>query len=250
MKLPATLLMATLLCGLCACTTPPAPTGTATLPNGLRMDITEVTVGSFGAFVKATGYRTTADSLGWSGCFDTTIPGWVPVQEANWAYPDGHRKALPQEPVTHISYYDACAYCRWKNGRLPSAQEWDAALGLDDQPGNVWEGPFPMHDSGADGFVSSVAPVGQFQPNPHGLYDLLGNVWEWTSTPPSAASRQGTAFFAQGADTLAIRGGKIIKGGSFLCDLTFCAGFIPERYQVAEEDSGLNHLGFRCVYDE
>ncbi len=235
---------------LAACTSDPAPELTAVIPGGFRMDVTEVTVADFRRFVEVTGYVTTADSLGWSGYFDHTLPGWVVAEGANWASPDGRRRAPADEPVTQVSYYDACAYCRWKGGELPSAAQWDAAAGTEVMPGNIWQGPFPYRDEGSDGFAAMIAPVGSFAPNAYGLYDMFGNVWEWTSEVPEESQRSGTAFIAGQETGVSIRKGRIIKGGSFLCDLELCSGFIPERFQVAEEDSGLNHLGFRCAYAE
>lgn len=214
----------------------------------LYVDQTEVTIGSFRDFVMQTGYTTTSDSLGWSGVFATNQGGWIPVTRANWEKPLGQEIGAAQLPVTHVSYYDAVAYCSWKNGRLPTAEEWDAAAGEKITPGNVWEGPFPYHNSGKDGYLEEPAPVGQFEPNAVGLYDMFGNVWEWTSSN-SERSETGQ-FYTNGQliDETAMKG-KIIKGGSFLCDENYCAGYIPSKYQITPEDSGMNHLGFRCVYD-
>ncbi len=250
MRYILSVLTPTTLLAAFSCNPAPSASDTAEIPGGFRIDVTEVTTGAFGEFVRATGYITTADSLGWSGYFDTALPGWTVVEGANWALPDGRRKAAADEPVTQVSYYDACAYCRWKGGTLPTAAQWDAAVGAEVLPGNIWQGPFPHHDEGKDGFTARVAPVGRFAPNGFGLHDMFGNVWEWTSEMPEEAQRSGTAFIA-GLDTgLTIHKGRIIKGGSFLCDLELCSGFIPSRFQVAEEDSGLNHLGFRCVYPD
>lgn len=215
--------------------------------GGFAMDRYEVSVGAFQSFTTATGYRTTADSLGWSGIFDLRLPGWTVAEGANWAYPDGQAKAGPNEPARHISYYDACAYCAWKGGRLPTAEEWDLAAGDEPVPGNIWEGPFPYHDEGKDGYAARPAPIGQFPSNERGIHDLFGNVWEWTSSV-FQGQREGQAFIAGQAVTEQASGGRIIKGGSFLCDQQVCSGFIPSRFQVSEEDSGLSHLGFRCVY--
>ncbi len=212
------------------------------------IDQTEVTIGAFRDFILQTGYVTTSDSLGWSGVFATNQGGWIPVTQANWEKPLGQEIGADELPVTHVSYFDAVAYCSWKNGRLPTAEEWDAAAGEKITPGNVWEGPFPYHNSGKDGYLEEAAPVGQFEPNANGLYDMFGNVWEWTSSN-SERSETGQ-FYANGQliDESAMKG-KIIKGGSFLCDENYCAGYIPSKYQITPEDSGMNHLGFRCVYD-
>lgn len=212
------------------------------------IDKTEVTIGAFRNFILQTGYVTTSDSLGWSGVFATNQGGWIPVTQANWEKPLGQEVADARLPVTHVSYYDAVAYCSWKNGRLPTAEEWDAAAGEKIKPGNVWEGPFPYHNSGKDGYLEEAAPVGQFEPNRIGLHDMFGNVWEWTSS--SSSRSEAGQFYANGQliDETAMEG-KIIKGGSFLCDENYCSGYIPSKFQITPEDSGMNHLGFRCVYD-
>ena len=190
----------------------------------------EITVTEFAQFVEEKNYTTTADSFKWSGVFSTEKNGWEVVEFANWQKPDGKTKAGQKQPVTHISYYDAEAFCSSKGGRLPTANEWDILAGDSIIVGNVWQGPFPVLDEGKDGYKKKTAPVGQFKANQFGLYDVFGNVWEWTSSTTP-------------------QGQQIIKGGSFLCDYDYCSGFIPERFQTTEKDSGLNHLGFRCVYD-
>lgn len=198
---------------------------------GLQVDQYEVSIDKFGEFLEQNDYTTTSDSIGWSGFFNSTTMNWDMVEGANWEKPKGKEKQKGNYPVTHISYMDACAYCAWKKGRLPTAQEWDAFAGDEIIQGNVWEGPFPQYDSGKDGYLKSVAPIGQFKPNASNIHDLFGNVWEWTSSEEKAKKEM------------------IIKGGSFLCDISFCSGYIPSRYQTTAKDSGLNHLGFRCVYD-
>ena len=189
----------------------------------------EVTVGEFEAFVDATSYTSTADSLGWSGVYDEKARKWIPVPDANWSKQKGKDAFEKFLPVTQVSYFDACAYCAWKGGRLPSALEWDKLAGEKLTKGNYWEGFFPIIDNGTDGYHIRSAPVGLFEENKYGLKDVYGNVWEWTST--------------------AKKGQRIIKGGSFLCDINVCAGFTPGNHQLTPDDSGLNHLGFRCVYD-
>lgn len=217
--------------------------------GGFWIDTYEATIAEFAEFVQATGYKTTSDSLGWSGFFDPQLPGWTVAEGASWAKPDGRNRGNPGSPVTQLSYYDACAYCKWKGGALPTAEEWDMAAGPEPPPGNIWQGIFPFQDEGTDGYQARVAPVGSFPPNQYGLYDMAGNVWEWTQTRLDG-NRQGTAFIEGQPAIDSIGGGRIIKGGSFLCDYNVCSGFIPSRYQVTPEDSGLNHLGFRCVYRE
>lgn len=189
----------------------------------------EITVAEFTQFIKENNYVTTADSFKWSGVFSIEKNVWEPVDLANWQKPDGKIVAPTNHPVTQVSYYDAQAFCKSKGGKLPTAAQWDVLAGDAVIVGNVWQGLFPILDEGKDGYKAKAAPVGQFTPNLFGLHDLFGNVWEWTSSQTP-------------------QGQYIIKGGSFLCDYDYCSGFIPERFQTTNKDSGLNHLGFRCIY--
>lgn len=214
--------------------------------EGLWVDVTEVTTAEFRAFVTETGYRTEADSFGWSGVFNLDTLAWLPVEGANWEYPQGPgaAPAADAEPVTQVSLRDARAYARWAGKRLPTEEEWmrvATQLGrLQDYPwgeemipsgeylANWWQGPFPYRNEVRDGF-SGVAAVKSFPPSSTGLYDISGNVWEWTET-----TRPGTGEY-------------VIKGGSFLCATNYCTGFNLQQRQFTAADSGLNHLGFRCV---
>jgi len=198
--------------------------------SNIAADQYEVSIGEFRKFIESTNYTTTADSLDWSGYFDTEMKNWVVAENANWEKPDGRTKLGDEYPVTQVSYYDACAYCEWKGGRLPTAEEWDNIAGDTVITGNIWEGLFPYEDEGKDGYAIKIAPRGKFVQNENGLYDIFGNVWEWTSTWHE------------------LKNERIIKGGSFLCDYNVCAGYIPSKFQTTADDSGLNHLGFRCVY--
>ena len=214
--------------------------------GGFWMDATEVTTAEFAAFIDATGYVTEADSFGWSGVFSTVEQAWLPVEGANWQYPQGPDSAAarPDRPVTQVSLRDAQTYARWADKRLPTEEEWMQAAtqgrqftnfpwGEEMLPqgayrGNWWQGPFPYADEVRDGFPG-IAAVKQFEPAANGLYDIAGNVWEWTSSERSST------------------GENVIKGGSFLCSTSYCTGFNLQQKQYTAKDSGLNHLGFRCV---
>ena len=152
---------------------------TSSQRHSIQADVYETTVSDFRAFINDTDYSTTADSFGWSGIFDTSVPGWTVTEDANWEKHDGVTMANAHLPVVHVSYYDACAYCDWKGGRLPTAPEWDQLAGDSIITGNIWEGLFPHVDKGTDGYKGYTAPVGQFQPNAYGYHDMFGNVWEW-----------------------------------------------------------------------
>lgn len=212
------------------------------------MDATEVTTASFADFVAATDYVTEAEEFGWSGVFYPDSLAWLPVDSATWRYPKGPgaTAAAPTGPVTQISLRDAQAYAAWAGKRLPTEAEWHWAasqsgketkfpwgdeMTVDGEfPGNWWQGPFPYQDEVLDGFPG-IAPVGSFPPAPNGLYDISGNVWEWTTSQRSAG------------------GEYVIRGGSFLCSTSYCTGFNLRQRQYTPADSGLNHLGFRCLKD-
>lgn len=214
--------------------------------GGFWMDRTEVTTAQFREFVEASGYRTEADSFGWSGVFDKAQQSWTPVDGANWEYPLGPSgaAATPDQPVTQVSYRDALAYADWAGKRLPTEAEWmwaatqggkyrDFPWGEQMLPegqyrGNWWQGPFPVADEVRDGYPG-IAAVAQFPAADNGLYDMAGNVWEWTATDRPAT------------------GESVIKGGSFLCSTSYCTGFNLQQRQYTAKDSGLNHLGFRCI---
>jgi formylglycine-generating enzyme required for sulfatase activity len=171
---------------------------------------------------------------------------WTLLKGATWRKPLGEQHvyvAEPNHPVVHVSLRDALAYAQWAGGRLPTELEWEyaASLGLADpnRPdsgaydingapiANTWQGVFPIIDSGRDGF-KGTSPVGCFAPSKMGLYDMLGNVWEWTDTPSSQSTH-------------------IIKGGSFLCANNFCKRYRPTARQSQEIDFSTNHIGFRIV---
>jgi len=219
--------------------------GTDNTP-GFFMDETELTVADFTAFVDSTDYVTEAEDFGWSGVFNYDSLGWLPIDGATWQYPLGpdSSAAQPNHPVTQLSLRDVNAYAKWAGKRLPTEAEWLHAASQSGRfkdfpwgedmipsgqpfPGNWWQGPFPFEDAVLDGFPG-VAPVKSFPPAPNGLYDISGNVWEWTTSR-------------------APDGQYIIKGGSFLCSTSYCTGFNLNTDQYTPADSGLNHLGARFV---
>ncbi|MEM6534758.1 MAG: SUMF1/EgtB/PvdO family nonheme iron enzyme [Pseudomonadota bacterium] len=221
----------------------------------------EVTNAQFAAFVAATGYVTEAETGATSdepgaGSAVFVLPserraekdGWMLLKGATWTAPTGPGSdiaGLDDLPVVHVSMNDAAAYAQWAGGRLPTAieVEYAANLGLPDPSdsassayradktpiANTWQGIFPMANLETDGF-EGAAPVGCFAPSRIGLYDLIGNVWEWTDTPYGV----GTAT---------------IKGGSFLCADNFCRRYRPAARQPQDVDFSTNHIGFRVVKD-
>lgn len=246
---------------------------------GFWMDRHEVTNGEFAAFVKATGYVTTAERSidrathpELSG--DMLKPGaavfimpknvrdmddisqwWRYVTGANWRHPSGPKSSIEGRdsfPVVEVTEADALAYARWKGRELPSEAEWEwaaragnARAGMDhDQPrnANTWQGIFPVSNSGADGFVG-LAPAGCYSANAYGLFDMIGNVWELTSD--TYRPRHGDEL---GPDQMPGEGKRyVIKGGSFLCALNYCMRYRSGSREGQEADLAASHLGFRTI---
>ena len=242
------------------------------------MSATCVSNAEFARFVQETGYVTEAEKFGWSFVFWSEIPGsapptegvlgvewWRRVDGADWRNivgPDGDAAAYkPDHPVVQLSWNDARAYAAWAGGRLPTEPEWEhAARGgqgdarfpwgdkePDDDahfPCNIWQGSFPNTNTGADGFAAT-APARSFQPNAYGLYNMVGNVWEWTADAFVVKSLKKSV-----RQRLAgMKGYKTLKGGSYLCHRSYCY-----RYRIAARsgnspDSTTTHQGFRLVWD-
>lgn len=217
--------------------------------GSFEIDRFEVTNDRFAAFVAATGYVTAAEREG-GAIFVTPSragePWWRLEPGANWKYPHGVRsKASRHNPVVQVTIQDALAYAKWLGRDLPTEAEWEKAArgGLTDadyswgdepptpsQPrANHWQGAFPAFNTQSDGYPG-LAPVGCYEPNGYGLYDVAGNVWELTKSSWNEN-----------------KGSVVIKGGSWLCADNYCLRYRPAARQAADVSLGTDHIGFRTV---
>jgi formylglycine-generating enzyme len=207
--------------------------------------------------------------------------GWKPG--AYWRHPEGSGSSVAERldhPVVQVAFEDAETYARWAGKELPTEAEWEFAVrsGLDGaefvwgnefnpggrQMANTWQGEFPWQNLRCDGF-ERTSPVGVFPPNGYSLYDMAGNVWQWTTdwfssrhpadplspccVPANPRGGPIEASYDPAQPQIRIPR-KVVKGGSFLCAPNYCRRYRPAARHAQMVDSGMSHIGFRCVLRE
>jgi len=237
--------------------------------DGFWIDQTEVTVAQFSSFVKATNYITDAEKQKQAAVFspnvNTSNQWWQLKADYTWKTPNGAKRQAPlpsSEPVRYVTKNDAEHYAVWLGRDLPTEQEWeyaakagsktDTPLGQAPQDAhqhpqaNYWQGEFPQKNTAEDHF-ESVAPVGCYPANAFKLYDMIGNVWEWTSSVYHGAHDQHMGNYTELRQQDAHVTQYVLKGGSFLCASNFCARYRNSSRYPQEFDLAATHVGFRTV---
>ncbi|WP_298805138.1 formylglycine-generating enzyme family protein [uncultured Pseudokineococcus sp.] len=244
--------------------------------DAFSIDVTSVTVADFARFVDATGHVTEAEVFGFSAVFHLALaardedvlgrpaqtPWWFGVRGADWRHPGGPLSdvdGLEEHPVTHVSWNDAVAYCAWAGRSLPSEAQWECASrgGVDgarypwgeELPAawacNIWQGDFPVRNTEEDGFLTT-SPVRSYAPNAYGLWQTVGNVWEWCAdwSDPGYYARSPRRD-PRGPERET--GQRVMRGGSYLCHDSYCNRYRNSARSANTPDSSMGNAGFRTV---
>lgn len=242
-----------------------------------------VTNSEFAAFIEATGYQTEAEIYGWSYVFNGFIdettaskqvagvaasaPWWLAIEGAYWFKPFGNSKTIEDilnHPVVHVTHNDALEFCRWSGYKLPTEAQWekasrgglsgklfpwgDSLLVDDSHQANIWQGEFPHLNTNEDGYFGT-APVDSFVANNFGLFNTVGNVWEWTNDfwsarwhiPENVETRRNPAGPHKES------GNRVLKGGSFMCHDSYCYRYRNSARTFNSPNTSTSHIGFRCI---
>ena len=256
--------------------------------SAFNIDVTTVTNDDFAKFVDATGYRTESEGFGYSAVFylafagdDADVvgqppqtPWWWGVRGADWRHPGGRHSSIEElgdHPVVQVSWNDAVAYSAWAGRALPTEAQWEVASrgGVssarypwgedlvpvdgagDTWPVNIWQGTFPHTNTTDDGYLTT-APARTYSPNGYGLWQTVGNVWEWCADAfdvetYSRDSARGIVSDPSGPVRVPANAPRVVRGGSFLCHDSYCNRYRNSARSSNTPDSAMSNTGFRTV---